>query len=280
MAKGADGTDSYTVVVTRAAEQCAEFLALLEGVGLRGFALPVIEIEPIPLTAKTRPLFDSVVQGRWNWLVFPSVNAVRSFAALLSANRLELKSRSMRIAVQGSASAAACRQLLGCEPALIPANYVADDLLAELLVLRGADSQESANPRVCVAGAEEGRDVVVDGLLAEGIAVEKLALYRTVPCRPDQGALDALAAHDPTKLIISFLSPSAFENFMSVVPSSAKILAAAVLASVGPVTSAAIRQAGYDTAITASPYTAPALVDAIARFSSADVQSRQRNPPV
>ena len=67
----------------------------------------------------------------------------------------------------------------------------------------------------------------------------------------------------------TFTSSSTFENFITLLGArAASVLPSLKLASIGPITSKAIRAAGYEPTVEAKVYTVTGLVEAIARFTS------------
>jgi uroporphyrinogen III methyltransferase/synthase len=106
-----------------------------------------------------------------------------------------------------------------------------------------------------VARAEEARDVVPDALRAAGADVDVVTLYRTVAEPLSKRArADALGADWAT-----FTSASSVRNFHA----AAGTLAGPRLASIGPVTSAALREAGHEPDLEASDHTPDGLIAAL-----------------
>src|SRR6185436_13728468 len=66
-----------TVVITRALDQAQEFARLLEDQGAEVISFPTIQILP----PKTWELVDKAIKSisRFDWVVFTSVNGVKSF---------------------------------------------------------------------------------------------------------------------------------------------------------------------------------------------------------
>jgi uroporphyrinogen III methyltransferase/synthase len=109
--------------------------------------------------------------------------------------------------------------------------------------------------RALIARAREGRDVLPDALRARGAAVEVLALYETVaePLDPETAAAAARADY------VTFTSASTVRHFLE----AAGGLDGPRIASIGPATSTALRDAGLEPHIEADPHTPDGLVAAL-----------------
>jgi uroporphyrinogen III methyltransferase/synthase len=151
-----------------------------------------------------------------------------------------------RIAVIGPGTARAMREH-GIEPDVVPERSVAESL-AEAL---------AGEPvrRALIARAEEARDVLPDALRARGAEVEVLALYRTVAEPLEDGARAAALGADSA----TFTSASSARFFHT----AAGTLAGPRLVSIGPATSAALRELGFDPAVEAADHTPDGLVAAL-----------------
>ncbi|MFM9127150.1 MAG: uroporphyrinogen-III synthase [Solirubrobacterales bacterium] len=109
--------------------------------------------------------------------------------------------------------------------------------------------------RALVARAESARDVLPDALAARGAEVEILPLYRTVaePLSPE--AREAALGAD----YATFTSASSVRFFCE----AAGTLAGPRLVSIGPVTSEAIRELGFEPDVEAVVHTPEGLVEAL-----------------
>jgi uroporphyrinogen III methyltransferase/synthase len=151
-----------------------------------------------------------------------------------------------RIAAIGPWTAAALREC-GVEADVVPERSVAEGLVEAL--------EGVAVRRALLARGEEGRDVLPDALRARGAEVDVLALYRTVPAPlDDAGRAAALAADD-----LVFASASAVRAFHA----AAGTLEGPRLVSIGPATSAAIRELGFEPHLEAAEHTPDGLVAAM-----------------
>ena len=111
--------------------------------------------------------------------------------------------------------------------------------------------------RTAVIRAAEGREELIDELRRRGGEVDLAIAYET---RRVTGAIDDL--HDID--IVTFTSASTVDNFFDVLPDP-KIIERAMLASIGPTTSEAIRRHDRAPDVESDGATVPALVAAILR---------------
>jgi uroporphyrinogen III methyltransferase / synthase len=110
-------------------------------------------------------------------------------------------------------------------------------------------------PRALVARAQDARDVVPDALRDAGSEVDVVALYRTVPEPLADGERAAALGADWA----TFTSASSARFFHV----AAGTLDGPRLASIGPVTSAALRELGYEPDLEAEDHTPDGLVAAL-----------------
>lgn len=219
------------VLVTRPEEHAEELAERLRALGHEPVACPLVRLEAMGP--------GTVDVSAYDWVVVTSKTGAEHLAR-------RARGPLPRVAAIGPGTAATLREH-GIEPALVPAVSTQEGLVAELPRPAG---------RVLFAGAEGARRVVVDELGAHFVP-----LYRTVPAPPEGGL-------PPGDLVI-VASPSA-----------ARVLAPAWLAlpaearprvvSIGPVTSAAARDAGLRVNVEAAHFDLDGLVDAVQRAAAGE----------
>ena len=146
----------------------------------------------------------------------------------------------------------------------IRADIVPDRFVAEGLVdaLAGVSVQ-----RALIARASQARDVLPDALRARGAEVDILDLYETViESLADQQAA-AVAGAD----YLTFTSSSTVSNFLQAAGGIPDGDRRPRLASIGPVTSATLRERGLQPDVEAARYDIEGLIEAIV----ADVSRRR-----
>ncbi|MFI5229748.1 MAG: uroporphyrinogen-III C-methyltransferase [Gemmatimonadales bacterium] len=243
------------VVVTRASAQAASLSARLGAVGAEVIEMPATRIEPGDAAAIRRTI-DRL--GEFAWLVLTSQNAVRILWDALRDVGCDTRALSgLRIAAVGPSTAAALLER-GVSVDVTPKRFVAESLLAALAArpdVRGA--------RVLYAAAEGARDVLPRGLEALGASVERVSLYRSVADVHGAEAFRERLASTGAD-VVTFTSASTVKAFVEAVGVDAA--RNSLVASIGPITSSAVRDAGLDVAIEATVSTIDGLVDAVAAY--------------
>lgn len=242
------------IVVTRAKDQTDSLSAPLRHLGAEVIELPTIEIQPAPdytaLDAAVARLHE------YNWLIFTSVNGVRFFLQRLDAGRTDLRAIRGNLCAIGPATRDALEQF-HLKVDVMAEQYVAEGLLRTLsgFDLRGA--------KVLIARAAVARDILPDELRRRGASVDVVEAYRTsAPANLTVQAADALATKTDW---ITFTSSSTASNLIAAC--GVGVLSNIRIASIGPVTSETLRQAGAEVAVEASPHTVPGMVEAICGMS-------------
>jgi len=236
------GLAGRTVVVTRPREQAAAFVRLLERQGARVIAFPTIATRAADPADLDRAL---AALETYIWVVFTSANAVRFFFDRPAAATLP---PTLRVAAVGTATADALAER-GVRVDAIPDEFVGVRVAAALGDLHGR--------RVLLPRADIGRPETVQALERAGATVDTVTLYHTVPASPDPAALTALAGGVDA---ITFTSASTFTNLCTMLGDrAAALLSGLTIASIGPVTSAAIRAAGFPVHVESAEHTTAAL---------------------
>ena len=251
--------DGTTVVVTRPVDQAGGLVDELRSQGADVVSLAVTEIEPVEFDR------EQADPSTFEWLAFTSANGVRHF---IERSGDPPRFGSARVAAVGPGTADALAAV-NIVPDLVAAVHTASGLCDALVAV------EPAGGRVLVPQAEAARPTLVDGLRSAGWSVEPVTVYRSVSTAPSEDAIAAAVGAD----VVTFASPSAFRAFLGLV--GAERLPR-VIATIGPVTSDAVRVAGVDVDIEADPHTAAGLVDALVRWrgeTSSSFGSDQRPTP-
>jgi len=136
----------------------------------------------------------------------------------------------------------------------VEADIVPERAVAEGLV----EALDAAGPqfaRVLLARAAEGRDVLIDALRERGCEVDVVALYETVAEPLDDATREAASRAD----YVLFTSGSSVRFFAAAGGS----LDGPRLVSIGPATSAALRELGAAPDLEADPHTPEGVVAAL-----------------
>jgi uroporphyrinogen III methyltransferase/synthase len=237
--------EGVSVAVTRPRAQASGLARSLRDLGARVVEAPVIVPEPLDFAL---PDLEDV-----DLLVLSSPNGVvRLFDALRAAGRDARALAGLQVAVIGPGTADALRAR-GIEPDLIPRKAVGESL-AELVA--GIDGLR----RAVVVRARGGRDVVRAALADQGVEVAVVEPYVTVadPLDP-RGRARALEADWAT-----FTSASSARFFLEATGGADAVRASGLrLASIGPITTEALRAEGLEPDVEAAEHTPDGLLDAL-----------------
>lgn len=238
------------VVVTRSGDQAASLADALSGLGAQVLECPMIAIAPPSDggTALTRALGRL---GEFAWIAFTSQNAV---AATMESVRDARALSGPKIAAVGPRTA----------EALARVGIVAD-LVAE--VARGEELGRAFPPPAGPGGvllptAAEASPALEERLVASGWRVERVAAYRTMPAALAPETLTAVRGADA----ITFASGSAVRSFVERAGLDAL---PPVVASIGPVTSEAVRACGAHVDVEADRADVSSLASALAAHFAA-----------
>ena len=240
------------VVVTRARAQASDFAARLQELGAEVVQLPTIRIEDAEDPEPLRRAVEEV--ERFDWIVLTSANGVERFWDALSRSGRDARSlAAARVCAIGPATAAAL------ERRGVRADVVPDEFVAEAAVEAIAAAGDLTGKRVLIPRAAEARAVLPERLSALGAEVVEVAAYRTVQ---DGSGADAVRRRlDAGEIdVVTFTASSTVRSFVDLVGSD---VGSARVASIGPVTSATVRELGMRVDVEAGEYTIPGLLAAV-----------------
>jgi uroporphyrinogen-III synthase len=244
------------VLVTRAAHQAGKLSEGLRAVGAEPVEVPVLEIQP-PSNYK---LLDHALHllYSYDWLILTSANTVRVVMERAAASKLSLHEACPHVAAIGQATADAARHA-GFHVAITAREYVAESLVSEL-------ASRVAGKRVLLARAASARDVIPDALRKVRAIVDVVDAYQNVI---PAGAPDQLRSALATRIdAVTFTSSSSATHLAEVARAAGvKFPFAGIKAvSIGPVTSATLRELGWKPAIEADPHDIPGLIAAVVKL--------------
>jgi uroporphyrinogen III methyltransferase/synthase len=224
-----------TVAVTRARAQASALAARLRDLGADVVEAPAIRTQALDATLPDPRGYDLLC-------VTSPTGAERLFDHLRDARDLA----GVTVAAIGPGTARALRAR-GVEADVVPERAVAEGLVE---ALEGIPIR-----RALIARAAEGRDLLPDALRARGAEVDIVALYETVAEPLDEAARAAAAGAD----YVLFTSASSVRFFAAAGGS----LDGPRLASIGPATSAELREHGAEPDLEADPHTPDGLIAAL-----------------
>jgi len=242
-------------LVGRARHQASALATGLEAQGAKVLSIPFIEIRP----PKSYKPLDNALKNlhQYDWLILTSVNGVETLHSRIT--KLRTKKRDfhhLRIAAIGPATKKAIRTY-GLTVHTVPKEYVAESVVESL-------RNKVKGKRVLLARAKVARDVIPRELRQLGARVDVVEAYETVLPQRSRAQLRAVFK-DPKQRpdVITFTSSSTVRNFSKLLGKRPGLLKDVCLASIGPITSATLRELGMRADIQAKEYTIPGLIKAI-----------------
>jgi uroporphyrinogen-III synthase len=257
---------SMTIVITRSEDRSGTLERLLAERGAQVIPVPTIRFDG---PADPHPLEEALGRlGSFRWVLFTSATGVHFL--LEAARRLGLPPeafRGLRCGAVGPATAAALASA-GFRTERIAAAATARSLAKALV---GPQAREPLGPGdpCLLPQADIARPDLEEELRAAGVPVTAVTAYRTLAEDPEK-ARPFLQALEGDERIdgIAFASPSALRSFLAMTrPYGEEAIKEKPICvfSIGPTTSAAIRERGLSVAREASPHTIEALVEAIVK---------------
>lgn len=246
------------VLVTRSRTQASRFIEMIRELGAEPVELPSIQIGPLEnydeLDAAL--LEQSGVPGRW--IIFASANGVDYVWERLHARGLD--ARYFAGATVGAIGPATGEALLkrGVRPDFVPRRSVSDAVVAEL-----SDRDWVGRP-VLLPGSEIGRDELAAGLARLGGDVRRVAAYRNIrPEGVESRAREVLRAGID---VVTFTSSSTVRNLLDILGEDRHLLDGALIACIGPITSATAVECGLPVDIIPESHDVAGLADALVGY--------------
>ena len=252
--------EGVRVLVGRARHQAGALSAELRQRGASVLEIPFIEIRQ---PRSFRPL-DTALRNlsHYDWLILTSVNGVEALWQRLAKLRLNRRHLAqLKVAAIGPATKKAIEKR-SVKVDVVPEEYVAESVVKSL-------RRAVKGKRVLLVRAKVARDVIPHELRRAGAMVEVVEAYETVLPKTSATKLRASMRNAQRRPhVITFTSSSTAKNFAELLGRtprrrSRQQFAGVKFASIGPVTSATLRELKLPVDVEANPYTIPALVQAI-----------------
>ncbi len=225
--------------------------------------VPTISVEPPRNPQQMEKAIRGLVEGRYEWIAFTSVNAVRAVREKFEEYGLDARAFSgLKIAAVGEQTAVAL-QRLGINPDLIPKG----EQSARGLLEEWPPFDEVLDPinRVFLPRADIATETLVAGLVELGWEVDDVTAYRTVRAAPPPA--DTREAIKSGKFdAVVFTSSSTVRNLVGI---AGKPHAATVVACIGPQTAKTAEEHGLRVDVLAETPSVDTLARALADFGSA-----------
>ena len=244
------------VLVTRALHQAAPLTTMLRERGAMPLSYPCLAVAPLDNCDALDAALRAAAAGAFDWLLLSSSNSARALAARMELLGLELPGS--KVALMGTASAAAARSLAG---ARLCAQVRAGDYAA----LPGA-LQLRPGMTVLLPQSDVAPPTLREALLGSGAQVTRVAAWRNLPGSGgvDLAALLRACAVDGLLLTSASILRNAEARLRSEGGDPA-LLRALPCACLGRPTAAAARAGGFQRVHLARDHSLAALLDALAR---------------
>ena len=255
------------VLITRTREQASELVSLLEEAGANCLEIATISIgQPDSHTAIDQALAEL---GRYDWLLFTSLNAVKFFFARLFVKNMDSRDlKGVKIGVVGKATAEALTTY-GLRADLVPEKFTGEGLAASMLAL-GVQAKKILIPR-----AQEAREILVERLKAGGAEVTVAPVYKNIRPANQQTALRQEFEEKNIDLV-TFTSSSTVTNFLEMLgpPNQEeldRLLAGVLIVAIGPITADTARKRGLNVDIQPEKFTIPEMVKSIVMYFQKEI---------
>src|SRR6267154_5172638 len=243
------------ILVGRARHQASSLSAGLRSLGASVVEIPFIEIRK---PQSFQPLDDALKNLKnYDWLILTSVNGVEAMWERRRKFRLTRKHfNHLQIAAIGPATKSALLKS-GLKVKMVPEEYVAESVVKGL-------REKVKGKRVVLVRAKVARDVIPEELRKAGAQVDVVEAYETVVPDKSRSRLRMLMKSSRRPHIVTFTSSSTAKNFAELIGEARDGIQNDVqFASIGPVTSATLRELQMPVAIEAREFTMGGLIRAI-----------------
>jgi uroporphyrinogen-III synthase len=247
------------ILVTRAPHQASELVERLSRLGATPILIPTIEIGPPTSFAA----LDAGLAGLadFDLIAFTSANAVQAFKE--RGEVLGLKPSPRRVAVVGPATARAVESM-SLRVDVAPPTFTAESLAETLL-------PEAPGRRILLVLAEQAPVTLESALVGAGAHVTIAAAYRNqIPASSLSAVTELFSEPANYPDAVTFTSASTAANLVALLDAAGlKLPPTVIRASIGPITSRALRDLGLPPHIEAAESTINALVAALSKHLQA-----------
>lgn len=252
----------WTVLVPRTKDQAGEMSERLVEHGALPIEVPTIAVEPPRSPAQMERAVKGLVDGRYQWVVFTSTNAVRAVWEKFREFGLDARAFSgVKIACVGEATADRVRAF-GVSPELVPAGEQSSaGLLDEFPPY---DSVFDPVNRVLLPRADIATETLAEGLRERGWEIEDVTAYRTVRAAPPPVGIREMIKTGGFDAVC-FTSSSTVRNLVGI---AGKPHARTIVACIGPKTAETAAEFGLRVDVQPETAAVAPLVDALAEYAA------------
>ena len=252
----------WHVLVPRTKADAAAVSERLREQGAIPEEVPTIAVEPPRTPQQMDRAVRGLVTGRYQWVAFTSVNAVRAIREKFEDYGLDARAfAGVKVAAVGEQTAAALKEF-GISPDLIPAG----DQSGEGLAAAWPPYDDVLDPinRVLLPRADIATEHLVARLTELGWEAEDVTAYRTVRAAPPPAPIREAIKGGGFDAVL-FTSSSTVRNLVGI---AGKPHAVTVIAVIGPQTAKTAAEFGLRVDVIAPKPSMAALVEALADYGA------------
>ncbi|MCH1865146.1 uroporphyrinogen-III synthase [Nocardioides sp. CFH 31398] len=252
----------WRVLLPRTKDQAGPLVARLRGYGAVPEEVPTISVEPPRNPQQMDKAVRGLVEGRYEWIAFTSVNAVKAVREKFEEYGLDARAFSgLKIAAVGDKTADAIAAW-GLRPDLLPSGeQSAAGLLADWPPYD--DVLDPIN-RVFLPRADIATETLLAGLVELGWECDDVTAYRTVRAAPPPAPTrDAIKSGKFDAVV--FTSSSTVRNLVGI---AGKPHPSTIIAAIGPATAKTAEEHGLRVDVLAAAPSGDELADALADFGA------------
>jgi uroporphyrinogen III methyltransferase / synthase len=263
----------WRVPVPRTKDQAGALSQQLISYGAIPVEVPTIAVEPPRTPQAMDRAIRGLVSGRYAWVAFTSVNAVKAVREKLEELSLDARALAgVKVACVGEQTAAVV-SAWGIRPELVPADpQSSEGLLAEF---PEHEQGYDALDRVFLPRADIATETLSAGLLERGWQVDDVTAYRTVRAAPPPAEIREAIKTGGFDAVL-FTSSSTVRNLVGI---AGKPHSSSIIAVIGPQTAQTAEELGLRVDVTAPKPSASLLADALAEFGRERREEGDPLPP-
>ncbi|MCW2799863.1 MAG: bifunctional uroporphyrinogen-III C-methyltransferase/uroporphyrinogen-III synthase [Aeromicrobium sp.] len=252
----------WRILVPRTKEQSAGLASRLRGFGALSEEVPTISVEPPRNPQQMDKAVRGLVEGRYEWIAFTSVNAVKAVREKFEEYGLDARAFSgLKIAAVGDKTAEAIATW-GIRADLVPTG----EQSARGLLEEWPPYDDLLDPinRVFLPRADIATETLVAGLIDLGWEVDDVTAYRTVRAAPPPAPTREAIKTGKFDAVM-FTSSSTVRNLVGI---AGKPHTSTIIACIGPATAKTAEEHGLRVDVLAESPSVEVLADALAEFGA------------
>ncbi|EFH31218.1 uroporphyrin-III C-methyltransferase/uroporphyrinogen-III synthase, partial [Streptomyces pristinaespiralis ATCC 25486] len=253
----------WKVLVPRTKEQAASLSDQLRSYGAVPHEVPTIAVEPPRTPQQMERAVKGLVTGRYEWIAFTSVNAVKAVREKFEEYGLDARAfAGIKVAAVGEQTAAALVDF-GVKPDLVPSGeQSAAGLLEDWPPY---DPVFDPIDRVFLPRADIATETLVAGLIELGWEVDDVTAYRTVRASPPPAETREAIKGGGFDAVL-FTSSSTVRNLVGIAGKPHNVT---VIACIGPATAKTAEEHGLRVDVLSPEPSVLRLAEALAEFGAA-----------